>query len=471
MSCKSYLLGGLPMYSADTTPIYNLKAVVQQTGLKPDTLRAWERRYGLPNPQRAESGHRLYSAHDVEVIQWLMERQQEGMSIGRAVDLWNQLAANASDPLDSQGLNGNGSSIVDTQPIAEAMPSSHAESLRQQWVTACLQFDEQSAEDALSQAFSLFPVETVCLSVLQAGLAEIGAGWHRGKITVQQEHFASELAMRRLESLLSAMPAPHKRGRILIGCPAEEDHTFPPLLLSVLLRRHGYDVVYLGANVPLRSMEVTINATRPKLVIMTAQQLYTAASLIGMALLLEQRRITLAFGGLIFNRIPALAGAIPGIFLGDSFEAGLETVHKIMAETTYRETGVNIPPENLAARDHFHHHQSEIEADIWAELSGKSVPARQLDVANRFMGKNIRAALALGNLDYIGPDLVWVEELLVNYYEMPDVVVNRYLHAYYEAAKNRLGNNGTIVTAWFENLLSESEDQPEPDITHPMADR
>ena len=77
------------MNQADNTPIYNLKAVVRQTGLKPDTLRAWERRYGLPSPQRTESGHRLYSQHDVEVIKWLTERQNEGLSIGRAIDLWH----------------------------------------------------------------------------------------------------------------------------------------------------------------------------------------------------------------------------------------------------------------------------------------------------------------------------------------------------------------------------------------------
>jgi DNA-binding transcriptional MerR regulator len=458
------------MYSADTTPIYNLKAVVQQTGLKPDTLRAWERRYGLPNPQRAESGHRLYSAHDVEVIQWLMERQKDGMSIGRAVDLWNQLSTAESDPLASQGFNGTGSSEVDLRAATEAIPESRADSLRQQWVSACLQFDEQSAEDVLSQAFSLFPVEAVCLSILQTGLAEIGQGWHGGKITVQQEHFASELAMRRLESLLSAMPAPHKRGRILIGCPPEEDHTFPPLLLAVLLRRHGYDVVYLGANVPLRSMEVTIGSTRPRLVIMTAQQLYTAASLLDMAELLQQRRITLAFGGLIFTKIPTLPDRIPGIYLGDSFEAGIETVNEIMAEPAYQETNVSIPPENLAAREHFHQHQSEIEADVWSTLTCKTVPARQLDVANRFMGKNIRAALALGNLNYIGPDLVWIEELLVSYYEMPAVMVNRYLHAYLEAARNRLGDGGKIVIDWFENLLGINQDGSEPDLTRSMAD-
>ena len=51
---------------------YNLKAVVQETNLKPDTLRAWERRYGLPNPERTAGGHRLYSQRDIDTLKWLI---------------------------------------------------------------------------------------------------------------------------------------------------------------------------------------------------------------------------------------------------------------------------------------------------------------------------------------------------------------------------------------------------------------
>ena len=58
------------MYS--TTPAFNLKVVLKETGLGADTLRAWERRYGLPVPNRSAGGHRLYSQSDIETIKWLM---------------------------------------------------------------------------------------------------------------------------------------------------------------------------------------------------------------------------------------------------------------------------------------------------------------------------------------------------------------------------------------------------------------
>ena len=50
------------------TPAYNLKVVLKETGIAADTLRAWERRYGLPMPQRSAGGHRLYSQRDIETI-------------------------------------------------------------------------------------------------------------------------------------------------------------------------------------------------------------------------------------------------------------------------------------------------------------------------------------------------------------------------------------------------------------------
>ncbi len=82
-----------------TTPAFNLKVVLKETGLTADTLRAWERRYGLPVPQRTAGGHRLYSQRDIETIKWLMKRQTEGLSISRAVDMWKEQLASGVDPL------------------------------------------------------------------------------------------------------------------------------------------------------------------------------------------------------------------------------------------------------------------------------------------------------------------------------------------------------------------------------------
>src|SRR5512138_3804448 len=121
------------MYS--TTPAFNLKVVLKETGLAADTLRAWERRYGLPVPRRTAGGHRLYSQRDIETIKWLMKRQAEGLSISRAVDMWNEQISSGMDPLAGSA----------PAALAAVIPASYSadttlDTFRVRWIEACLNF-------------------------------------------------------------------------------------------------------------------------------------------------------------------------------------------------------------------------------------------------------------------------------------------------------------------------------------------
>jgi DNA-binding transcriptional MerR regulator len=260
------------MATLEETPTFNLKAVVQETGLKPDTLRAWERRYGLPQPARSAGGHRLYSQHDIDILKWLIARQEEGLSISRAVDLWQQLVEEGKDPFWEMAAEEEGLAGPAPLEVGDTLAQ-----LRASWVEACLEFDEPRAEYVLAQAFALYPPKTACLELLQKGLSQLGERWYQGEVTAQQEHFASALAMRHLEALIGINPPPTRSGRILIGCAPEEEHAFSPLLLALLLRRRGWDVVYLGANVPIDRLEGTIAHVEPDLVVLTAQMLAAAS--------------------------------------------------------------------------------------------------------------------------------------------------------------------------------------------------
>ena len=98
--------------SISDTPTFNLKVVLKETGIAADTLRAWERRYGLPMPDRTPGGHRLYSQHDIETVKWLMSKQSEGLSISRAVYLWNEIIASGQDPLPDSVFPGENFSVL-----------------------------------------------------------------------------------------------------------------------------------------------------------------------------------------------------------------------------------------------------------------------------------------------------------------------------------------------------------------------
>ena len=430
-------------------PRFNLKAVVQQTGLKPDTLRAWERRYGLPTPERSSGGHRLYSQHDVDTIKWLIARQREGLSIKRAVELWRQVEAEGRDPLQAE-------TPIATPTAPAPVPHPAGETiaqLRQEWIDACLAYDERRAEQLLNQAFAIYSPETVAIELLQRAMAEVGEGWYKGDVTVQQEHFCSSLAVRRLEALVMAAPPPIRPGRILAACPPEEQHVIGLLLLTFLLRRQGWAVVYLGANVPIEQLATTVAVIQPQLVIVAAQLLHTAAALKEAAQALQQAGVPLAYGGLIFNLLPALRERIHGHFLGEQIEAPPQRVDSLMAAPRPVPMTLNIPEKYLRALHHFQERQGFVEAHVIQALNSEAYAHSHLAMANRELGLNIGAALALGDMDFLGTDIEWVAGLLRNY-RLPVEALYSYLHAYHQTVSEQLDERGEPIITWFGNLLN-----------------
>ncbi len=429
------------------TPTFNLKAVVRQTGIKPDTLRAWERRYGLPQPDRSPGRHRLYSQRDIQIIQWLIARQQEGLSISRAVDLWHQIEAEGRDPLrTATPVATPGPAIALRLPAGEAI-----DLLRQEWLAACEAFDEQRAEQILSQAFAVHPPEAVCLELLQKGVATLGQAWYQGRVTVQQEHFATELAVRRVEALIMAAPAPTRSGRILIAAPPQEEHTFSLLLLTLLLRRRGWDIRYLGANVPAEHLEATIAAVAPQLAVLAAQRLYTASTLYEMAHLLREQGVPLAFGGRIFSVLPPLRARIPGHFLGEDLEQAPAMVESLMSMPRPRPEGKLASDAHRQARAHYLERQPFIEADLGHRAGPLGIRPDHLAMANWELGLNIEAGLALGDMQLLGADMEWIEGLL-GHHNVPREALGQYLRAYHEAAEGHLDERGWPVVDWLATV-------------------
>jgi DNA-binding transcriptional MerR regulator/methylmalonyl-CoA mutase cobalamin-binding subunit len=447
------------MATTRTAPRFNLKAVVQQTGLKPDTLRAWERRYGLPLPERSSGGHRLYSEGDVETIKWLMARQREGLSIKRAVELWRQIEVEGRDPAQS-------ATPVATQLARVSNPAplnSTVANLRAEWIDACTSYDEQRTEQLVNQAFALYPPEVVATELLQKAVVEIGQSWYQGGVTVQQEHFCTALIIRRLEALIMAAPPPTRPGRILLACAPQEQHIIGPLLLTFLLRRRGWQVIYLGSNVPADQLESTIEITQPELVILSAQLLHTAATLLEASRLVQQAGVPLAYGGLVFNMLPKLRERIPGHFLGERLEAAPHVIETLMATASPAPEAEAIPVSCLEARDHFQERQGLIEAAVVQKLGANGYTHNHVALANRELGLSVSAALALGDMEYLGTDIAWVAGLIQNY-QLPPEALPAYLQTYQEAAREQLGKAGRPVTDWLDRLLSRQPAQPGAEV-------
>jgi methanogenic corrinoid protein MtbC1 len=383
------------------------------------------------------------------------------MSISRAVELWRQYEADGEDPLQAlltPGVSDAAHSISSSQGDVLA-------DLREQWITACLDFDEQAAEQVIVQASAQFPPETVCLEILQRGLSEIGLYWYEGTVSVQQEHFSSALAMRRLQTMVAASPPPARPGRIIVACPPEEHHTFSPLLLTFLLKRRGWEVIYLGADVPSDRMENTLEFTQAHLVILSAQQLHTAARLLDLTTFLADLEIPVGYGGLVFNKQPALQARIPGYFLGEDLKQVPQEVERLLASPAPIPKAEPLPAAYQQLLEAFPDKQSLVEARTWEIVEPMGMPYGHIVEANLNMSRNIMAALSFGNVGLLGPDIEWVTGLLENFglperleqYDTSADMLRDYLGAYREAFNAYIGGEqGWPVMEWLDQFKAIS---------------
>jgi DNA-binding transcriptional MerR regulator len=429
---------------AGKIPTYNLKAVVHETGLTPATLRAWERRYGLLKPQRSPGGHRLYTQDEIEMLKWLVARRSEGLSISHAMEMWRNQEINTPDQLY----------LYTTQVPSHATGGSMLEQLRIKWLAACLAFDEPAAELALTQALAMASPEVVCTELLQKGLAEIGEGWYTGTVSIQQEHFASALAMRRLNSLLAIAPTPTRPDRLLAACPPGEAHDLALLMLTFILRWRGWDVVYLGANVPLIHLDATLESTAPRLVLSVAQTLPGAAALSEFAKYMNTQSIPLGYGGGIFNHIPALTECIPGYFLGHELSAVPQVIERLLTNQPPLLITKPLHPAYTSALTGFIEKEALIITSVSEALQKSEIAPQHLEEANTHLTRAIASALALGEIHFLDYSVGWLNGLLVNYGLSPTLAV-QYYSAYRQAVQQHLGSQAGPILDW---LVKEEHD-------------
>lgn len=283
--------------------VYNTKAVVQKTGVPAATLRAWERRYGVPNPDRTESNYRLYSERDVALIRWLRERVDEGITMSQAVDLYKRIKAGQDVPSTLVGDNG---AEYEQQPLS-------FQKIQQRLIDAFQAFDENEAETTMSEAFAAHPLDKVCTNVIQPTMQTVGQMWHDGEISVPVEHFASSFMERKLMSLINVQPLVPDAPLIVTGCATHEQHQLGILLISLFLRRAGYRVIYLGPNVPMRDLENMLVRLDPVMVALSAATPAAVPSLREFGTLIgeQEPRPLFLVGGLLFREDPDIIHNIP----------------------------------------------------------------------------------------------------------------------------------------------------------------
>ena len=204
-----------------TELLLNIAAISRRTGVAPDTLRKWESRYGVLRPTRTAGGQRRYDEADVQRVEWLRDRIAEGWRIGEAARMLDAEASALDDPIE----------------------------LRDALIAAIRDVDLPSVTSTLDQAFAVLSLEQALADVVTPALYWTGEAWHRGELSIAQEHAISGKVRAHLTSLIADARA-DVHGIAVLACGPGEHHDLGLLMLAVALRADGWRVEYLGADTP-----------------------------------------------------------------------------------------------------------------------------------------------------------------------------------------------------------------------------
>jgi DNA-binding transcriptional MerR regulator/methylmalonyl-CoA mutase cobalamin-binding subunit len=232
-----------------------MRLVVLRTGLTPDLLRAWEKRYGVVEPVRSQGGQRLYSDADVERLSLLARAVNGGRAIGQIAKL----------PLpELQRIVEKDASAPRVAPAgpANAGGSESRESVQAEALAAINRFDAAELEATLRGAALRLGMDEMLDGVIGPLFSTIGARWHAGLLSPAHEHLATAVVRRTLTWMMENGTPPPTAPALVVATPAGQAHELGAMLAAAAASSQGWRVVYLGANLPASEIAVVANHTR-----------------------------------------------------------------------------------------------------------------------------------------------------------------------------------------------------------------
>jgi len=217
--------------------------VARRTGLKPDLIRAWERRYGAVEPGRTETRRRFYSDADIERLLLLRRVVSTGRGIGQVAGL-SEAELNSLIADEPQGR------AAASPGPARAASGEGAEPFLSLCLAAARRLDVREIELQLERASVALSRTNLLEKLLVPLMHSIGDLWHKGEIRPIHEHMASAVVRTFLGGMQGAYHISPSAPQLIVTTPARQLHELGALIVSATAASEGWQVTYLGPDLP-----------------------------------------------------------------------------------------------------------------------------------------------------------------------------------------------------------------------------
>lgn len=201
-----------------------------------------------------------------------------------------------------------------------------AHDLAQPYLEAQLAGDRSAAlRVVLEGAARGVPVRDLHLGVIQVAQREIGRLWQENRINVAQEHLATSISQLVLARLYEHIPREPANGKLaVVACIEGEHHDLGARMGADFLEMAGFDVRFLGANVPIEALTELVKELAPDLVGLSVAMTYSVPTLVRTVASLRAvagERLPILVGGHVLAWAPELEAQLGVVAIGTNADA------------------------------------------------------------------------------------------------------------------------------------------------------
>jgi MerR family transcriptional regulator, light-induced transcriptional regulator len=212
----------------------SIKDLENFSGIKAHTIRIWEKRYNIFEPQRTQTNIRLYNNSDLVKLLNITSILDNGMKISRAATLTHEELGTL------------------VQEIQEVSVEAEEKILVNDLIIATLNCDSFLFEDTFTFYCNKFGFESTIERIIYPLLMRIGLMWTMSKLNPAQEHFTSQLIRQKLYTAVNDLPMVKSDKKFLLYLPDKQYHEIGLLYAHYLIRKSGNQSVYLGTSIPMQ---------------------------------------------------------------------------------------------------------------------------------------------------------------------------------------------------------------------------
>lgn len=259
--------------------LLSIGALSRASGVPPDTLRTWERRYGFPAPVRTQAGHRRYPLDTLGRLQLVMK----ALSMGHraAVALTSDLDTLAQLVATDGGAGGSATQTTQATPAPKAAAPVRTDdpvAIHDRMVEHVQRFEGRALDREFRRAWAVLGGMRFIEDCAAPLLSTIGTRWASGELSVAHEHFCSErlrdFLVQQWRPLADASTGPE----VILATPPTERHVLGLQLAAAALALHNVRAVFLGSDAPPEDIAKAVRDHGSKRVVLSVSSVLDGAA-------------------------------------------------------------------------------------------------------------------------------------------------------------------------------------------------